>query len=157
MTGQKNPPRARSCPSCKFTGSPGVHWIDPAEGAEFDAADLARLEPYSVPCPAVAADNEAQRIEGMVADQHTAAFKAAKRIVADFADTRAAFSANDCADAMDNAGVPSSLRGSAFSWAAREGLIEETTTRERHRDPAVRHKIPVWRSLRFGAGRRAAG
>ena len=128
-----------TCNVCKLDGG----WHYPDDG-----------EPYR--CPERAQTAERERIEGIVADQHTQAFQAAKRIVADFAETRVAFSANDCADAMDDAGVPSSLRGSAFSWAAREGLIEETATRVAHRDPAVRHKIPVWRSLAYGRSRRPA-
>lgn len=143
---------ARSCPDCRYSGTPGRHIIDPAEGrTDFAADELADLEPYEVPCPNVAADDERQRLEKIVADQHTTAFKAAKEVLRDAAHAMAELDANRIRDLFDKAQVPTPLRGSAVRWAANEGnLLEPTGRRVMSTEPSTRHRVDVWRSKVYG-------
>ena len=151
---QGNPTRgraARSCDDCRYSGSPGLHWIDPAEGhTDLSADDLARLEPYSVPCPNAAADDERHRIEELVKLSHQNAWKAAQEVMRDVADTLPEFNANTIRERFDLADVPKTLRGSAVKWAADHGLIESAGRRVMSSEASTRHPVEVWRSKRYG-------
>jgi hypothetical protein len=71
----------------------------------------------------------------------------ARRIVAAFAETHFEFSANDCAEAMNDAGIDGPVVGAAFAWAQEQGVIVATGRRVKHRDAHVRHRINLWRSV----------
>lgn len=146
-----------SCPKCRAEFTPGRHIIDPAEGrdlSQLSSDELARLEPYEVPCPNKVATQEAGKQRDVAKIAQTDAWKAAQEIMRDVAETLSVFDANVIRDRFDDARIPTSLRGSAFTWAAKAGLIEPFD-RTQSNQATTRHGIARWRSL-AGGSRRAS-
>lgn len=145
--------QARSCADCRYSGTPGVHWIDPAEGAEFDADALASLEPYSVPCPVRAVADERERLQAIVAEhakgEKDAATNAARKIVTDAAERfTVPFSANDLRPEIKAAQLEKrgGLMGAAFSWASTHGYIEWTGRMVKSNEPGTNeHPLHEWK------------
>lgn len=135
MTGKPKPPRV--CDECRYDG--GWHYID--EGPE--------RQPRRVRCNNYLAADLLEQAQKLTEEARAQAKEAARRIVADAAETRYLFSANDLRKELDAAQVPGSVVGGAFTWAKEQGLITKTEQRVMSDQESTRHGIDVWRSLRY--------
>lgn len=128
---------AYTCEECKYSGG----WHDDPNADPLDPTAP------QIRCPNRAITEQVQHAQQLAKLANENAWEAAKAIIRDAAQTRAEFSANDLAVEFEQ--IPDTLHGSAFTWAAKRGLIEASGRMVMHRDPATRHKITVWRSLAY--------
>lgn len=140
MTAKPKP--VYTCAECRLT-SPGWHYTDD-------------LEPRAYRCPQYTATMQQQAAQALVADAHTEAFKAAKEIIADAAARMVELSANLIRDELEAAQISGPVVGAAFSASVREGVLEATGRTVPSTDPGThKHRIYVYRSLRYGQRRTA--
>lgn len=127
----------RSCDECRYSGS--WHYRE--------NPDTLEMEPYR--CPNYLAAEAAATAQKMTADAHTEAFKAAKQIIRDAADHMPELNGNQLRELFEAAQIDSPVIGAAFSACAREGVIEPTGRYIPSTEQTTRHRIAVWRSLRY--------
>ena len=126
---------ARSCDECRFDGS----W-------HYDIDDAGNITQRR--CPnwiAAEAHLEAQELAKLANEN---AWAAAQQIIRDVAETMPQFNANLIRDRFDQAGIPTSLRGSAFRWAAEKHLIRKAGSVMSDQD-TTRHEVGEWVSLAY--------
>ena len=125
---------SRTCDECKYDG--GWHYdID-------DAGNITQRR-----CPnwiAAEAHLEAQELAKLANEN---AWAAAQQIIRDAAHELPTLDANLLRDRFDQARIPTSLIGSAFTWAAKRELITKEAERVQSTEATTRHEIARWRSL----------
>lgn len=126
----------RTCDVCKFDN--GWHYSDDEK-------------PRATRCPNYLSVEQHKQALQLTADAHTAAFKRAKEIIADVARHMYEFDANYVRDLFDEEDIPTSVRGSAFRWAASDrasfdGPLIEAAGDVQSTEASTRHRIYRWRS-----------
>lgn len=121
---------SRTCDECKYDG--GWHLKDPDH-------------PYR--CPNYLAVDEQAHAQNLAKLAHKNAWKAAQQIIRDAAHELPTLDANLLRDRFEQARIPTSLIGSAFTWAAKRELIAKEAERVQSTEATTRHEIARWRSL----------
>lgn len=128
-------------------------WITDDDGALIERCPCR----YATPTGAERRDKAVSRSE----KAHPAERDAARKVVADAAETFETFTANEIRHLMRYAGIThTALIGGAFTWAKNQGLIEDTGGLRESTDEGTHEKrIAVWRSLspKFNPDSAAAG
>ena len=133
---------AYTCDRCRLDG--GLHYDE----------DPDTLEIVVSRCPNRAQTEQQDKVQELAKLAHENAWKAAQQIMRDVAAEYPEFNANVIRDRFEQAGIPPSLNGSAFTWAKDKGLIERVdgasvwSTKQ-----STKHDVKVWRSLRYRQGR----
>lgn len=129
------------CDECRPPKGDGWHYrVDP----ENPDGDL-----IAEPCPNKAIEKQAEKAQELAKIAQKDAWAAAQQIIRDCAETMPTLDANHIRDLFDDARIPTTLRGLAFQWAAKHGLIEQFD-RTQSSEASTRHGIGVWRSLVYG-------
>lgn len=126
------------CDECRFDG-----------GQHFDA-DGHVTRPH---LDAALAKAHAVRVVELAHEQQTAE---ARRIIHYHAIRSLEFSANTLRQEMTDAGIDGPVIGAAFNYAETQGWIEATGRTVPSTEATTRHRINVWRSLIWTAGRATA-
>jgi hypothetical protein len=132
---------AYTCDECRPPKGDGWHYRENPHNP---------CELIAEPCPskeAARADESAQELAKLA---HENAWAAAQQIMRDVADTMPRFNANEVRERFEDARIPTSLIGSAFTWAAKRELIVKEAERVMSDQATTRHEIASWRSLSYG-------
>lgn len=128
------------CDECRPPKGDGWHYrVDP----ENPDGDL-----IAEPCPNKAIEKQAEKAQELAKIAQKDAWAAAQQIIRDVAETMPQFNANLIRDRFDQAGIPTSLRGSAFRWAAEKQLIRRAGSVMSDQD-TTRHEVGEWVSLAY--------
>lgn len=125
-----------TCPICAPPKGDGWHYRE----------DPDTLELTAEPCPNKASTRQHEDAQQLAKLANENAWQAAQQIITDVAEELPQFNANVIRERFEHAGVPTSLRGSAFKWAADQQLIRKAGS-VMSDEATTRHEVGEWVSL----------